>query len=127
MNWRDEKLKATFLNEINKILSSREDIKEVAFFTITDVEIQDEGKILNVYFSIFENDGNIEEKVRIIKERLENISSEIKSIIKKRIKTKFVPNIYFKYDSTPQKAERIEEIFKRLSMENKDGRKEAGS
>jgi ribosome-binding factor A len=122
MNWRDDRLKSLFLNEINMILSSRQDVKEMAFFTITDVELLNEGKVLNVYFSIFEDDGDLRnKKIQQVSLKLEEISPEIKSLIKKRTKTKFIPNIYFKFDSTPQKAERIEELFKKISLENKDG------
>jgi len=121
MNWRDDRLKSVFLNEINMALSNREDIKEIAFFTVTDTELLDEGKVLNVYFSIFESDEKSKEKkINLLLEKLNSLSFEIKSIIRKRIKTKYVPNIYFKFDSTPQKAQKIEEILKKISSEKKD-------
>jgi len=117
MNWRNDKLKSMFLEEINRIVSKREDLKEIAFFTITDVELLDEGKILNVYFSVYDKNENINPKIEMLALKLQEISPEIKSIIRKRIKTKFVPNIFFKYDDTPLKASRIEEIFKKLDSE----------
>ncbi len=115
MSLRDDKLKSLFLNEINNALLNREDLKEITVFTITDVELVDEGKILNVYFSVFNSENK--EKIDILMEKFNEITPELKSIIRKRVKTKFVPNIYFKYDETPQKAQRIEEIFKKLETE----------
>jgi len=117
MNWRENKLKSMFLEEINMIISKREDIKEIAFFTITDVEILDEGKVLNVYFSVYDKNENLNQKIKLLTEKLNEVALEMKSIIRKRIKTKFVPNIFFKYDDTPLRASRIEDIFKKLDSE----------
>jgi ribosome-binding factor A len=118
MNWRSDKLKSMFLEELNMVISKREDLKEIAFFTITDVELIDEGKILNVYFSVYDTKERQNEKIEILTAKLNEISNEIKGKIRKRIRTKFVPNIVFKYDNTPDRASRIEEIFKKINSKH---------
>lgn len=117
MNFRDNRLKSMFLSEINFALSTRQDIKDIAFFTITDVELKDSGKMLYVYFSILENN---DEKVLLLEEKLKELSGEVKQIIRKRTRTKFVPNIIFKYDSTPYRAMRVEEVFKKIEREKNE-------
>lgn len=117
MNFRDDRLKSMFLSEINFALSNREDIKDIAFFTITDVELRDSGKMLYVYFSIIENK---DEKILLLTEKLKELSGEVKQIIRKRIRTKFVPNIVFKYDPTPYRAMRVEELFKKIEKEKNE-------
>lgn len=114
--YRDEKLKALFLKEINSALRNKEELKRNAVLTITDVELTNEGKDLIVYFSVF---GKEEEKKQIFL-ILNSMSLEIKQILKKRLRLKIIPNITFEFDDTPQRASRIEEIFRKISMEKND-------
>lgn len=125
MSFKEDKLKSAFLEEINCFLSKRQDLKELALITITDVEIIDEGRTINVYFSLFDNEkrNSIEE----IQQYLEDIVPQIRQIIRKRVKTRFVPNISFKYDNTPEKASRIEQILKKLELERNDASKNKGA
>lgn len=119
MNWRNERLKSTFFNEISTIVSKREELKEIAFFTLTDVDVADEGKILYVYVSIFEENGSDKDiKAKKLFQRLGELSKEFKSELRSRIRTKFVPEIVFKLDTTPERASRIEDIFKKIETEN---------
>jgi ribosome-binding factor A len=121
MNWRNERLKSTFFNEISSIVSKREDLKEIVFFTITDVDVADEGKILYVYVSVFEEEELEKEvKTKQLLSRLSDLSREFKSELKPRIRTKFVPDIIFKLDTTPDRASRIEDIFKKIEMEKRN-------
>lgn len=125
MSFKEDKLKSTFLEEINSFLSKRQDLKEIAFITITDLEIVDEGRTINVYFSLFNDEQN--SKIDEIQGYLETIVPQIREIIRKRVKTRFVPNIYFKYDNTPQKASRIEEILRKIESERNNASKDKGS
>lgn len=125
MNFRNERLNSMFLNEINSYLQQREDLKEISFFTITDVEITDEGRLLKVYFSIFENDDELKEKkIAQLTEKFDEISPYIREHLRKRTKTKFVPNLKFFYDKTPEKADRIEELFKKIQEEDSNKNKQ---
>ncbi|MBP7796192.1 MAG: ribosome-binding factor A [Elusimicrobiales bacterium] len=121
MNWRNERLKSTFFNEISSIVSKREELKEIVFFTLTDVDVADEGKTLYVYVSIFEeNESDKDLKTKKLFQRLGELSREFKSELRSRIRTKFVPEIVFKMDTTPERASRIEDIFKKIETENND-------
>ncbi|MCX7641484.1 MAG: ribosome-binding factor A [Elusimicrobiales bacterium] len=126
MNFKEDKLKSAFLYEINAALSKRQDLKEIALITITDIEIIDEGKRVDVYYSFF-GDNDDQQKIEEITAYLEELTPEIKTVIRKRVKTRFVPNIQFKYDKTPTKASKIEEIFKKIELEKYDSFKDKGN
>lgn len=125
MNFKEDKLRSTFLEEINSFLSKRQDLKELAFITVTDVEIIDEGRSINVYFSYFASQPE-PSQIEEITQYLTELIPEIRRIIKKRVKTKYVPNISFKYDNTPYKASRIEGILKKIEMERNDASSDKG-
>ncbi|MEF3280240.1 MAG: ribosome-binding factor A [Elusimicrobiota bacterium] len=119
MNWRSEKLKSMFLNEINLAISNMEELKEIGLFTLTDLEVAERGKTIYVFFSVFDEDEGIrEKKVEKFMDIFSSISPEIKEIIRKRIRTRFIPNIIFKFDPTPLKAMKIEEILKNIKAES---------
>ncbi len=125
MSFREDKLKSSLLEIINEVLSRREELKDIAFVTLTDVEVIDEGRSVNVYFSIFNNsDDNKKDEVISF---LEGVKSEIKQSVRKRIKTRFVPNFNFIYDPTPQRASRIEEILKKIELEKNNANDNKGN
>ena len=126
MSFKEDKLKSAFLEEINLVLSKKQDLKELGFVTITDVEVLDEGRNINVYFSCFEGEEK-PEKLEEISQYLLSLVPEIKNIIRKRVKTRYIPNISFKYDKTPLKASRIEEILKKIELERSDASKDKGN
>ncbi|MCX7905508.1 MAG: 30S ribosome-binding factor RbfA [Elusimicrobiales bacterium] len=124
MNFKEDKLKSAFLQEINSILLKRQDLKEIALITVTDVEVIDDGRRIEIYYSFF---GDFDEqKVEEINAYLEELIPQIKSIIRKRVKTRFVPNIQFKYDNTPVRASKIEEIFKKIELEKNNASENKG-
>ncbi len=115
MNFKEDKLKSSLLEEINSLLLRKEELKEIAFVTVTDAEIINKGKSVNIYFSIFGN--NNQNKIDEVKSFLDSLATEIRQFVGKRIKTRFIPNLYFIYDPTPQHASRIEEILKKIESE----------
>lgn len=126
MNFKEDKLKSTFLEEINTVLSKRQDLKEIGFITITDIEILDEGRSINVYFSCFSEEED-SQKIEEISQYLNELIPQIRSVIRKRVKTRYIPNIFFKYDKTPSKASKIEEIFKKIELEKNDASSNKGN
>jgi ribosome-binding factor A len=112
---RSERLKSLFLHEVNLFFQNKQEIKKGGLFTITGVELTDDSKLLKVYFSFF-GDVDIEEKKRM----LDSYIWDMKQIMKKRLKLKIIPNIIFAHDETPEKANRIEEILKKIDLEKRD-------
>jgi len=113
---REEKLKALFLSEINYAIRNKEELRNCGLLTITDIEIIDQGKNIKVFFSVL---GNEIEKKKIFL-ILNSLTYEIKSIFKKRLTLKIIPNISFEFDDTPQRASRVEKLFRQISLEKDD-------
>jgi len=113
---REEKLKALFLSEINNVIRNKEELRNYGLLTITDIEIIDQGKNIKVFFSVL---GNEIEKKKIFL-ILNSLTYEIKSIFKKRLTLKIIPNISFEFDDTPQRASRVEKLFRQISLEKND-------
>ncbi len=113
---RNNRLQSLFLEEVNLLLMSKEELKNDGIFTVTGVEILDEGKVLKVYFSVF---GSSKTEMENLK-KIEGFSREIKRSMKKRLRLKIIPNIIFQYDSTPERAGKIEELFKKINAERED-------
>ncbi|MEW5951527.1 MAG: 30S ribosome-binding factor RbfA [Elusimicrobia bacterium] len=117
---RNERLSSLFLSEVNFVLRDKHELKSDGLFTVTGVEISDEGKALKVYFSVFGSSKTEEENLKII----ESFSREIKNSMRKRLKLKIIPNISFCFDSTPQRAGRIEEILRKINSEKENEKPE---
>lgn len=113
---RNSRLQSLFLEEVNLSLMSKEELKTDGIFTVTGVEILDEGKILKVYFSVF---GSSKTEMENLK-KIESFSTEIKRSMKKRLRLKIIPNIVFQYDNTPERAGKIEELLKKINAEREN-------
>ncbi|PIS48018.1 MAG: hypothetical protein COT17_00425 [Elusimicrobia bacterium CG08_land_8_20_14_0_20_51_18] len=113
---REDRLKALFLQEVTFAIRNKEQLKKHGLLTITDVEILDEGKILRVFFSVFGSEED-KEKTGLM---LSALAWEIKQSMKKRLKLRIIPNIVFMPDDTPERAGKIEEIFRKIASEKRD-------
>lgn len=113
---RNSRLQSLFLEEVSLALRAKEELKSDGLFTITGVEIIDEGKILKVYFSVFGSSRRPEENLRII----EGFAGEVKRSMRRRLKLKIIPNIVFEIDTTPERAGRIEELLKKINSEREN-------
>lgn len=117
---RNERLCSLFLAEINFSLRDKQELKSDGLFTVTGAEILDEGKTLKVYFSVFGSSRTPQENLKLI----ESFSREIKNSMKKRLRLKIIPNISFCFDSTPERAGRIEEILRKINSEKENEKPE---
>lgn len=83
-------------------------LKEVV---ITDVEVSRDLKVANVYFTNYlHRDADREDMRR----RLQKAAPYFIQILKARIRMKFFPQLRFTYDTSMEKAERIEEVLKEI-------------
>ncbi len=99
---------------VKKHLSSIliEEIKDPNFgiVTITSVQIATDLRVANVYFSIIGGKKRLDKQIHII----ENMAKTLRMHLARRIELKYIPALNMKYDKTPQKAQEIEEIIRKI-------------
>lgn len=110
---RGERLKELFKELVVELLREVKDPGLSGFLTVTGVDLSADRKNLKVYYSILGTDA---EKERAGK-ALERAAPYLRSLLKKRVTVKVVPNLLFKYDDTPRTASRIDALLNKLEKE----------
>ena len=113
---RTDRLKELFLREVSLALKDVGGLNTHGILTLTGVELSGDGKLMSVYFSVF---GNEHDKARS-QAILTTSIHYIRQTLKKRLKLKVIPAIVFKYDSTPEEAAKLENLFARIRSESKN-------
>lgn len=101
---RKEKI---YFKIVAEILTQKINNANISFITVTDVKLNNDGSILNVYV-IFEK--NQEKSF----ENLLKTKSFVRNELAKFSKQRIVPKIVFKYDETIESARKIEKILKNI-------------
>ncbi len=115
MGRRHERLSGLFLQEISTALKNINGLNSYGILTLTGVRLTADIKDIDVYFSILGTDSDRVQCHRI----LEKSTWGIRQTLKKRLRLKVIPNINFKFDSTPDEASKIEKLFSKLHNEDK--------
>ncbi|MGM0442244.1 MAG: 30S ribosome-binding factor RbfA [Elusimicrobiota bacterium] len=99
---------------IRKHLSSIiiEEIKDPNFgiVTITSVRVSTDLRVANVKFSIIGGKKRLDKQINIIK----RMGKSLRGYLAKRIELKYIPALNMQYDKTPQKAQEIEKVIKKI-------------
>lgn len=91
------------------ILLSLKDPK-LGFITITEVELTDDLRFARVYYTVL---GDEKAKAES-QQGLERAKGFIQREVGKRIRLRRTPEIIFKYDHSIERANRIEQLIKRI-------------
>ncbi|MDI6891555.1 MAG: 30S ribosome-binding factor RbfA [Actinomycetota bacterium] len=107
---RTSRLGEVFKKEISDII--KKDLKDprIGFVTITAVEISPDLKRATVFLSVL---GGQEEHKRSLK-GLKNARGHIRSELGKRVRLKFLPELFFEIDKSIEEGVRISELIKHL-------------
>jgi ribosome-binding factor A len=100
--------------ELSEILVYQTQDPRLSGVSITDVTVDRELALANVYFSSLEG----EERAKEIGQAFEHAQGFLRSELAARIDLRSFPRLRFRYDPTPERAERIERLFASL---NEDG------
>ena len=82
--------------------------------SVTDVRVDRELDFANIYVSSLDNDTTPEEII----EALNRASGYLKYEISEEINVRIMPKLRFFWDSTPQKADRIDALLAQIREEN---------
>jgi ribosome-binding factor A len=92
----------------------------IAGVFITDVKVDRELSFANIFVSAIGG----EESSEAILEGLEHASGFLRSTLAKRIELRSFPRLRFIWDSTPERAERIEHLIDSISENNSAPKKQ---
>jgi len=114
---RADRLKELFLHEIVALLPEIRDPGMKGFITITGLELSNDKKSVVVFFSVY---GTEEDRIST-GEALERSRGFIRQKLGK-LRLKVIPEIRFRYDQTPERADRVEVLLHKIKSEtiNKD-------
>ena len=98
---------------MSKLLREVKDPGLTGFLTVTDLELAADRKTATVYYSVLGPEAERESAAKA----LERAAPYLRELLKKKVSIKTIPNLIFKYDDTPKKASRIDELLHKLEKE----------
>lgn len=117
---RQQKIAERIREEVSEMLLGELTDPRVAGITVTDVTVDRELAYATIFVSSF--DG-AERKAEIL-EGLDRARGFIRYRLSQRIDLRSFPQVRFKWDSTPERAERIEKLINELTLEEKQNRED---
>lgn len=105
---RAESVGREIQKEIGRIVDAEIDDPLIGFVTITGVDMSADLKHADVYFSAYGEPDAMENAFAGLK----RARKFIRRLIAERLELRYVPDMRFHPDSTPQKAQRIEELLR---------------
>lgn len=107
---RVRKVQRLLAREISEILSRGIKDPRVSGITVVDVDAAPDLKSAVVYYRVLGDDPSARKEAA---DGLKSATSTLKRKLGSRVKLKFTPNILFKYDTTYETAQRIEELLEK--------------
>lgn len=112
---RQDRLKELFLREVSLALKDVFGLNSHGILTLTGLDLSADGKQMSVYFSVFGTDNEKAKSQAILTSSIHYI----RQTLKKRLRLKVIPAIVFKYDTTPEEAAKLENLFKKIQSETR--------
>jgi ribosome-binding factor A len=114
---RSEKVADLIQKEISEMLLRTIKDPRIGFVTITRVSVSDDYRSAKVYFSV---PGNLEERQRST-EGLNSAKGYVRKELGRRIRLRYTPEVFFKFDPSIEYSIHIEEVFRHLKVEKEAG------
>jgi len=111
---RSARVKEMILREVSAII--RDDVKDprIGFVTVTSVHLADNLQYARIYISPM---GSDEEKKATFK-GVSSASRFIRRELGRKMRMKYIPEISFKWDETPQTADNINHLLHDIANED---------
>lgn len=113
ISMRAERVASLLEKEISYIVSQELKDPRLGFVTITKVFLTADLKEATVYFS------TLGDKVQDLN-TLQQAKGYIKTMLARRIRLRFIPNLQFRFDNSYEYGQRIDDLFKKISKDNKE-------
>jgi ribosome-binding factor A len=115
MTQRTEKIQKLAQEVLGESIQSLKDPR-IGFVTVTGVKVSADLRHARVFVSILGS----EEEQRATMAGLDSARSHLRSDLGRQIRMKYLPELIFELDHTPEEAQRMEELFRRLHEETDD-------
>ncbi|MBU1099838.1 MAG: 30S ribosome-binding factor RbfA [Bacteroidetes bacterium] len=109
MGIRTDKVASLIKEEISLIFLHKIQDGRIGLVTVTNVKVSPDLKQAKIYLSTFDKENR-----KTTMDRIEKIKGMIRSELAKRIKLRFVPELFFYVDDTPDYVEKMENLFKQI-------------
>ena len=116
MTTRQERIKGLLKTEISDILRRKLKDPRLGFVTITDAEISKDLRHAKVYISVYGDDKQREESLRI----LQGAAGYIRGEFGRRVCMKVIPEISFKLDTAIEHGARIFELLQQVKPNDEE-------
>jgi ribosome-binding factor A len=113
MSIRTERVASLLKEEIGGILQKELSNPAMGFTTVTDVRVTPDLRIAKVYLSIY---GSEEVRARTMA-LLEEEKAQLRSLLARRVRIRFMPVLELIRDDTLDRVDRINAILKKISDE----------
>jgi len=112
---RSERVARLVQKGISEIIARELEEPKLGLITVRNVTITRDLREARIFYSTF----GTQEQIRESQLAIERLTPQIRRLLGQRVRLRYTPNLNFIYDETPEKAERIETIFRRLREEEK--------
>lgn len=112
---RKQKIADRIREELSELVLFHASDPRIKGISVTDIEVDRELTVANVYVSAIEG----RERSAEILAGLNHASGFLRSELAKRIELRITPNLRFHWDPTPEHADHMEKLFKKLGGEEK--------
>ena len=101
--------------ELSELLIKDTRDPQLADVYITRVEVTDDLKIARIFFSVFGE----QQRAAKVEQILRKAAGYMRSHIARTVNMRFTPSLQFRYDTTVQKLDELEQIFRDIERERK--------
>src|SRR5579862_5573756 len=112
---RGERVAELLQHEVTALLRAAKDPGLAGLLTVTSLKLSRDRKAAVIFYSVL---GSDEQKASTAK-ALERIVPFLRHELRGRMSIRTIPKIQFEYDTTPERAQRIEDILAGLERERK--------
>ncbi|MGE5362936.1 MAG: 30S ribosome-binding factor RbfA [Bacteroidota bacterium] len=109
MSYRKDKIERMIKEELGWIFIHKLKDPALGFITITNVKVSPDLKLAKVYLSVFQKENR-----KKTLDKVYELKGLIRSELAHKIKIRFVPDLDFYIDDTPDYVEKMENLFRKI-------------
>lgn len=115
---RVNRVSSLLKREVSMIIQTEIKNVELGFVTVSDIELSEDLKIAKIFVTVLGDEAARKKAL----DGLQKVKPYVKREISKRLKLRYTPEIYFKYDKSLDHAFHIADVLKKIKEE--DAKKE---
>jgi ribosome-binding factor A len=117
---RAQRIAERIRRELAEVLMRQIGDPRLAMVTVTDVVVDRELAFATVYVSALEGGPRRDEVLGALR----NARGHLRSQLAGRIELRAFPDLRFRFDTSPERGERVEALLKQLRLENQGGKRQ---